>query len=315
MKTSHAVIAAAVASLLPAAIAKKESPHRVFKTTRSKASKATHLAESIDPSPVTDTEFDPVITSKAGKAGAKTVKDLFPSIASKAAKSGAAKCHKEDEVNLAEFEITLDFSSLSMSTSMSYNLPSGKSGKAASTKCFKSDVADYESATSGDSWWVYSDDDWYYSIDDLWGYGGDDYFAFDDFYYNENDVVGIVRWFTALLAECANVPLEWGSCLVENVIEVLASGPEEDRGPMRMLRGAGARKMQSLGSNSTVDDWGIDMTWECETPTYEDIEAVIDQAYDMCAGSGVYVTDDQHEMGLDSFVRIFTNETCLCGYY
>jgi hypothetical protein len=130
---------------------------------------------------------------------------------------------------------------------------------------------------------------------------GDDYY----YYYNEEVVKDIIEFVMKMLGECAGVSLDFDTCLVKNVIEVLASGSVGN--PMRKLRGAGERRMQSI--NATYDDDWNDDWFQCEIPTVSDIEPVIDEARGMCA----YVTDDEYKTVLVSLVTTFTNEACVCG--
>lgn len=363
MKTFHATNAmiAAMALLPTSSLAKQKSPHRIFHETRSKAAKAQGLPNQ---SPFSDADLDVTVRSKSGnKGGTNALKELLP----KTNKAGKTKCHKEED-DLSDFELTLDFVSLSMSMSM----PIGKSAKA-SAKCYKAAEVDspeeesrsYECVGDEDRPGVYfplcpgldkgaycdgwgdcgSDfcacnvgvefcatrmnpcslnspdstlalDDWGYgNPNDDWTFGDDwtfdDDWALDDwssldddFYYDEEDVIGIITWFMKLLGQCSGISINFDSCLTKNIIEVLASFPDDDSaGTMRMLRGA-HRKVQA------EDDLAMEY-YECGLPTYEQIHDVVNEALSMCTG----VTTEEYEMELDKFTRIWTNETCVCGYY
>eukprot|EP00956_Cyclotella_meneghiniana_P026042 scaffold55491_cov66-Cyclotella_meneghiniana.AAC.6 len=288
MKTFYAANAL-IALMLPSSTAKKDqsSPHRVFQTTRSKATKA----QSYD-----------AISSKDGK----TFKDLLP----KAAKN--SKC-VESDVDLNDFELMLDFSSMSMSMSMS--MPMSKSSKAAkSVKCHKTPIHeefnDHEHPTEqrfeddehfneheypdeerfddyDDGYWYFDDGYWYYD-DDYWYYD-------DDRWNNDADPTATAT------STCAGV-LDFDSCAVQAVIGVLSSiGFDDDSMTTRMLRGAkAARKLEDY---LTTEEYG------CVVPTEEEINEVIDMSLEICED----VTTGQRELVAESFISIFTNETCVCG--
>jgi hypothetical protein len=333
------------ALLSPAAVAKKE-PHRIFRATRSKAAKAE--ATLMDTSSPPHDEHDephldlgPPIESKAGKAvvgNAKTLKEYLHK-AGKEAKSKASKskCHKEDaDLDLTDFDLMLDFSSLSMSISMSYR-PAPKSAKSTKgSKCtnYKGNAPDTTEADHND-WFMFDDDWWHleddwFRFDDDWWYHGDDWFNddywwyygddannaddyhVDDFFYDAN-ATEIIRWFLQMQSECAGIPLDDGSCLVQNVIEVLASesGPPNDLS-VRKLRGIDARKMQNAYSNYPYDDV---IQPDCELPAEDEIAWVVNQALSLCQDSQIDVTEEDWLDTIDRFTRIFTNVTCVCGMY
>lgn len=324
---------------LPSAATKEDTPHRVFRTTRSKAAKAQGMPTDSSPPPL---HGEPFTESKSGKSiGAKSIKEFFPKADQELkAKASHAKCLKEDDDLFDELDLILDYSSLSMSTSMLYSGKSGKSAKP-SAKCSKYDFYEDESLKELESFRCVGDFDrpgssyplcpglgvgmycdgqgdceshWcscdgarafcetkLNPCDDYALEYGDDYY----YYYNEEVVKDIIEFVMKMLGECAGVSLDFDTCLVKNVIEVLASGSVGN--PMRKLRGAGERRMQSI--NATYDDDWNDDWFQCEIPTVSDIEPVIDEARGMCA----YVTDDEYKTVLVSLVTTFTNEACVCG--
>eukprot|EP00956_Cyclotella_meneghiniana_P026038 scaffold55491_cov66-Cyclotella_meneghiniana.AAC.2 len=301
MKTFHAASALiALLSLLPSSTAKKDpnSPHRVFQTTRSKASKA--QSDDVSGHPYYDHDLD--VSSKAGK----TFKELLPKAAKK------PKC-VESDVDLNDFELMLDFSSMSMSMSM----PMSKSGKAAkSVKCHKSPVYEefneHEHPTEqrfeddehfneheypdeerfddyDDGYWYLDDGYWYYDYDDDW-------------WNNDADPTAFVTWYVQLMSTCAGVPLDFDSCAVQAVIGLLASVDfDDDSMPTRMLRGVQtARKLQDY---DTFEEYG------CVVPTEEEINEVIGTSLGWCEDA----TIEQNELVVELFMNIFMNETCVCG--
>lgn len=299
MKTSVAAATALLALLPTSALSKKQSPHRVFRVSRSKAAKAEATGKHADPSPPpyeTDLYLDSntSVQSKAGKAtgGDNWLKDFIPKAGKEAkAKAGKAKCTNNDiPDDLTDFDLMLDFSSLSlsMSTSMSFN-PMAKSSK--SPKSLKCHDGYYE--TMHDDYW----------------YDGDHGHPFDDELYSNDDdeaVTDIISSFLEMMALCAGVSLDFDSCIVQSVIEVLASDSIEDHAVTsnRMLRGAGIRELQH------ADD-----QFECVLPTEDEIVSVGDEASNICQESSVYVAPEEYRSTLVSFIRIFTNETCVCGMY
>ena len=264
-------------SLAPLSTAKKDqnSPHRVFRTTHSKA---------------TNVHSDDV-NFKAGK----TFKDFVPKVAKK------PKC-VESDVDLNDFELMLDFSSMSMSMSMS--MPMSKSSKAAkSVKCHKTPIHeefnDHEHPTEQR---FEDDDDGYWYFDDGYWYYDDDNWVLDDKWYNDADPTALLTWYIQLMSICADVPLDLDSCAVKAVIGVLASIDfDDDSMPTRMLRGVqAARKLEDY---LTTEEYG------CVVPTEEEINEVIDMSLEICED----VTTGQRELVAESFISIFTNETCVCG--
>jgi hypothetical protein len=158
-----------------------------------------------------------------------------------------------------------------------------------STEQFKDRAVDPDLESTEDDWFVFDDDWWYqgddwFSDDDWWYYGDDD---LDDFfsYVDDWDVTEIISGFLQMLSECAGVPLDYDTCLVENAISVLASGPPDDSS-IRKLQGISARKMQNAYSHSPVDDFAMS---ECEIPAEEDITWVVDGAIGMCEDNQIDV--------------------------
>lgn len=337
--TTNAIIA--FMALLPSAASKEDSPpHRVFRTTRSKAAKAQGTSADYSSPPSHGSDIEPFTESKSGKStGAKTFKEFFPNQELQA-KASHAKCLKEDDDLFDELDLTLDYSSLSMSTSMSYIGKSGKSAKS-SAKCSKYDfdvdeslnysfgcVGDFDEPGSSfplcpglgagmycdgqgdcESQWCSCDEARAFCETKLnpcngyqLEYGDDNYY-----YYDEEMVKDIIEFVMTMLGECAGVSLDFDSCLVKSVIDVLASSSVGD--PIRKLRGAGERRMQSINATYDDDDWNDDW-FQCEIPTVSDIEPVVEEASGMC---DVYVTDDEYKTVLRSLVTMFTNEACVCG--
>jgi len=280
MKIHTANALLVLAALLPLSIVgKKDSPHRIFHTTRSKAAKS-QLQTFADASAPLYDDLDHFVDSKAGKAsGAKALKELL----SKTHKAGKSECHK-DEMDLVDFDLMLDLSSLSMATSMSY-APMGKSGKATSSKCYKSNEA---------------------SEDDDWGY---DHFWYD----NYADVTAIIGWFLSMLAGCVGVELEFDSCFIQSFIEMLAS--DQFMTNARLLRDVSSldasRKMEHTNFIIEDDDFWY-AEYECETATDHDVIEVVDGAFAMCDGPA---TLEEYNSRLDDMLKIFLNETCICGYF
>ena len=288
----------AVAALLPSAIlAKKDDPHRLFHPTRSKAAKA--QAKSDPSAPPYNAEIDSS-TSKAGKAtDAKSLKEFLPK--AKAHKAAKSKC-LNDEADLTDFDLMLDFSSLSMSMSMSYMPQMGKSAKA-SAKCHKLSTYD-ESADYAHGGHEFYDGHEYYDDWDL----DDDWYPYDDFYYMDGavDEVAIIKWFLQMLSDCASIPLDYDSCMVQKVIDVLASG-SVDSSSVRNLRAHVDRKLEDLNFNPADDAW-------CTLPQDEEVQYVVDEAFKMCEDSYVDVPDDEYLLALKNFIGIFQNKPCNCGY-
>ena len=328
-------------ALLPSAATAKKSPHRVFRQTRSKAAKS---SDDVPSPPFYDPDLEPSVDSKAAKSQSKTFKEVFP----KAGKVGKTSKSCIEDDYLGDFDLMLDLSSLSMSMSMSLSMPfSGKSGKASSAKCSKYDGAFPDSMDDqmpqltcvgdvdipgamfplcpGLDFGEYCDgtgdcDSEFCACDAgrkfcdthtnpcLVVRGDDDWFGDDD-YYNEVTVKEIIVWTMEMLTQCAGAsPLDYDSCLVENIVDVLAGSAfdDTDDSTARMLRGAG-RKMQA---NTMHDDW-----YKCEIPDEADIEAVVDEALNLCVDAGRVVQTNEHETVLRSLTSVFTNETCVCGMF
>lgn len=284
MKTSIATNAlVALMALLPyAAVAKKDSPHRIFRQTRSKAAKS---STSADVSSHLSYESGERFESKAAKA--KSFK--FP-------KAKASKSCLDDEY-LADFDLMLDMHSLSMSLSMPPY--SGKSGKASSAKCSKYDSSASMHGDVSTKEAEFADDEW-----------DDDYYFYS---YNEDFVKEIIIWMMEIVSDCSGTenPLAFeDSCLVNSIIDVLAGSAFDETGASfagRMLRGA--RKMQA------TEDFDDYYNYHCEVPDEADVEFVVDEAFQLCVEAGRDVAPKEHETVLDSLTEMFTNETCVCGMF
>ena len=290
----------ALTALLPSSILAKKDPYVLFQTTRSKAAKAQGNLDVSSP------PYNAEIGSKTGKAtDAKSLKEFLPE--AKAHKAAKSKCLKEEETDLTDFDLMLDFSSLSMSMSMSYMPHMAKSAKA-SAKCHKYSAYD-ELADDALGVQEFHDD---YEFHDDWDLD-DDWFPYDDFFYYLDDAVdevAIITWFLRILSDCASIPLEFDSCLVQMVIHVLSDdsfGSSRSLGSssMRNLRAHARRKMEDVNFHPSDDAW-------CTLPTTDEIQYVLDEAYRMCEDSSV--SDDEYLLALDNFVGIFQNEPCVCGY-
>lgn len=150
-------------------------------------------------------------------------------------------------------------------------------------------------------------DDWSYgndwSVDDDWSFDDDLPYLDDDYYHDERDVLAIITWFMKLLSQCAGVNINFDSCLTQNIIVVLASFPDDAGDTMRMLRGA-YRMIQAEDDLAMAYD-------TCDLPTEEEIQDVVNEALSMCTD----VTAKEHENVLKNFIRIWSNDTCVCGYY
>ncbi|KAL3780225.1 hypothetical protein HJC23_013517 [Cyclotella cryptica] len=299
-RTTYAVIA--LIALLPAStFSKKDASFRVFRTTRAKAGKATKTDASISPSPVPYSY--PGATTAGSKAskepvGAKVLKDFLPS------KAGKTKCQKEDS-DLSEFDLILDLSSFSMSSSMAYSMPMGSKASKAMTKCYKFPESTKSSKTSLDI----TDNDLSLGDDDYWSFDDD-----DDWRLNGDDIIDdvtlLIRFFLEQLSICDGTTLDFDSCLVENLITVIAnpSGDESTRVLRAANNSPASRAMQSV--ELAGDDWQV--TTECTLPSEDEIKIVVDQATRMCVDSGVQISGDEYNAVLNSFLGIFANEVCVC---
>jgi hypothetical protein len=179
---------------------------------------------------------------------------------------------------------------------MAYSMPMRSKASKEMTKCYKSN----ESTKSAKASLEEADKDL--------SLGDDDYWSVDD----DDNWYLLIRLFLEKLSICDGSILDFDSCLVENLITVIAY-PSDDS-PTRMLRAAdysaASREMQSV--ESAGDD--LQVTDECTLPSEDEIMIVVNEATSMCVDSGVQISSDEYNSGLDSFLSIFTNEVCMCAW-
>ena len=107
-------------------------------------------------------------------------------------------------------------------------------------------------------------------------------------------------------AGCAGLPIDFDSCAVKAIVEVLAWDDfDDDSMTTRMLRGVEiARKLEDYDTfNETMEEI------VCIFFTREETKLFIDKALGKCEDE----TAEQHKLLVESFISIFTNETCVCG--
>jgi hypothetical protein len=58
----------------------------------------------------------------------------------------------------------------------------------------------------------------------------------------------------------------------------------------------------------------LQVSTDCTLPSEDEIMIVVNEATRMCVDSGVQISSDEYNSGLDGFLGIFTNEVCMCAW-